>query len=209
MARIRWDIGFTLVAAALIGLGAHQITGKMLDKEPQYPEKTIITDGSVGAQADQSVPRASSIEEMKAQNSVFTIDTSWGAYDYLRDASDYYYIDLQSGETVIARVYSDSIQTNSGSSTTMPIGRVINKPLPPEVLDAAKEYHDPTDPSFYIDMCGDHQEVPIKTSTDRKGVMGNAWVITMVLSFPLLRLITVKIGLFPPMFSRKYKADEI
>lgn len=75
MARLRWDIGVTLLLTALIGVGTYTVTGNVLKNyDFKEPETNIVADGSIGAQADESIPRVSSIADIKAHNGVFTTE---------------------------------------------------------------------------------------------------------------------------------------
>lgn len=125
--------------------------------------------------------------------------------------TDYYFVELESEEIVVAKIHADSIQDIGDRRDVLPIGQVVNDPVPDDILKINREseyyskYDSATDASFYIDMQGTHKEKSVWQPPNKESIAEGAGTIAMFVSFPLIRMVAVKTGLFPPIFPRRKK----
>ena len=163
-----------------------------------YVKRHTLSEGTVGGPAAADTPEAASIADMEEMEDGFTFLTSGTVlnHDTLR-AGDvvYHYIELDSGETVIARVNKHAVtETGDAGIYRLPVG-VWREWTPPE---EARAYAAITDQDHYIDMYGDYTVI-MPQAVFEHAVGSRVIALAFVLLLPVFRVAGVRKWRFAPM----------
>lgn len=210
--RMRWDVFATLMIAIIIGAVSILITTPLLEKfnqlEDAKPYYKTVTDGSIGAIAEDNTPRLSTMEEIKSHHGPFTMEVTnylLGGIRFTTSSgyiSMFDYIELDTGEYVLAKIYGGSVFAVE-QKYVLPIGVVVHEPLDiPDPSDLLQTYGE-LDTSFYIDMLGKQTTYTSKAVDSVSKSAEDLAVLVGIVSFLLVRFVAVGIGFFPPMLPRR------
>lgn len=205
--RVRLDLFITLILAILLAFGARAITPSILAALGySWEVAPVVVTGSVaGAIAEESLPRMESIAEVKAADGLFTIEVSKARHNVIVGAGGFWWLEFPNGEVVLAKVLLDSVrkyEVDYKERYILPAGILVNEPASEEVISLVPSNHPITDTSFYIDMAGGNQSAQVDGFSPEE--VGNiVFVFVLPLAFVLIRILAVRLGLFPPMFKKK------
>lgn len=212
--RMRWDIYATLMIAIIVGAVSILITTPLLEKfneiEEAKPYYRTVTDGSIGAIAEDSTPRLSTLGEIKSHHGPFTMEVNYylnGGITFTTSSgyiNMFDYIELDTGEYALAKIYGGSVSTVD-QKYVMPIGVVVHEPLDILNPSALSQKYGDLDTSFYIDMLGKQTTYTSKAVDSVRKSAENLAVLVGIISFLLVRFVAVRVGLFPPMLPRSKK----
>ena len=163
-----------------------------------YVKEHTLSEGDVGGPAAADTPEAASIADMERMGDGFTFLTSGTVlnHDTLR-AGDvvYHYMELDSGETVIARINKHGVtETGDVGIYRLPLG-VWREWSPPEEVRA---YATITAPDHYIDMYGEYTVIVPRLVFGH--ALGNRVVVwAFLLSLLFFRMAGVRRRRFAPI----------
>lgn len=164
-----------------------------------YQKDVTLEEGAAGTEAGADIPLAESIADMENMDA-FTLIIKGVVvnHDTIRSGDQiYHYIQLPSGEKVIAHINKKAIQeTDTPGEYRMPAG-VWKEWTPPDEVMIYENHLAVTD--HYIDMYGDY--VPVLGESDYGRLLGRGASVWIYVIFVLLyRVIGVRRGRFAPAF---------
>lgn len=211
MVKMRYDMFICFLIAGLLALAINAVGDKYIDaKTAEQEEEKIISADEIGGQADDTIPIAKSIDDMKSMDR-FTVKIDADADDdgsIYADKHLWRIVPLESGEYILADVYYPSVQFFENeedawkSDELYPVGELVQKELTQEMLDDVKEEgYELTVTDCYVDMANGNND---KIDSDFVELVTNILMIVVpIIAFILLHILGVKLGLFPPIFAKK------
>lgn len=208
MTKIRYDVFICLLIVGLLCVAANSLANRYIDKkEADTTEEKEIPASEIAGKADDTIPIVSSVADMEKQ-SRFTVQLEDSGEFIYAEGQSWRILKLESGETVLADVYSPSIQfvdreNNMWESDALfPVGRLVEKQLSQEILDAVEDKGETLSVTdCYIDMAdGNNKTFDADTFKNNFNIIVT---IVAVAVFILLHTLGVKIGIFPSFIPRR------
>lgn len=211
--QIRIDFAIPMVIAFGVGALVNFGGGKVLDSMEEKTKEVVYSDSQIGAAPTENVPVVSSIEEMMEED-YFTFHVT---DDLVVNNSAYYdgtvynLYELESGEQVVVdEYYLHSYYDHDDSDSSwwpdtyqvLPIGKVVQKPLPDELIDKFSENgYTITDTSFYVDMRGKFKDFSRDTYETKLEIL--SFLVGFIV-FLGIRYVLIASGIFPPLFPLRF-----
>ena len=210
MTKIRLDfVPCLLIGGLLCGLTifAGQKYVEMADERYETQE---LPQGEVGGEPAADTPLVESIAQMRQNDTFYVVteDENYDMYHLFYDDKEWNPMELPSGEVVCVRNNVKASRTVDGYKKQTPVGKLVPFEIPETLISQLKEERKDmefSDTTFYVDMFGEAldsaNEDAIKFKFDMAAVI-LFWVGTIG-----SHMICAKIGILPPVFPKRKKAQ--